>query len=376
MRVLLIAPRTDLLYSDAEVQSILRSGLSVTPRLGNVGHDDVLADIDAENYDVFWFCGHATEAGLLLTDGPLTAEEFTPMIRGRFALVVLNSCNNQYVAQAIQNETEATVIATVLDAPDHLAFSTGALFARELARTGNIFNAYHAARPGNNRVYVCLAGVENVKIAPNSIEERLDRLEVAQQQMQRTLTRSVCHAATTAICGLVRYHRLLNAGPVVRYPNLWSGAGVRGVVPGGMTHCRKNNIVRLEGGSGRHLGLIRGASAYCAGFYRQIRTGKENDREQECRTDAIGPVDANAVGQPRGEFCVTRQGAGGRIEDLKNARVAAAAINIRGCLPVADDGCSCPLTRAIGSADAHLRMIRSATVCGGRRQNKNSRLRG
>lgn len=191
MRVLLIAPRTDLLYSDAEVQSILRSGLSVTPRLGNVGHDDVLADIDAENYDVFWFCGHATEAGLLLTDGPLTAEEFIPMIRGRFALVVLNSCNNQYVAQAIQNETEATVIATVLDAPDHLAFSTGALFARELARTGNIFNAYHAARPGNNRVYVCLAGVENVKIAPNSIEERLDRLEVAQQQMQRTLTRIV-----------------------------------------------------------------------------------------------------------------------------------------------------------------------------------------
>lgn len=79
MRVLLVAPRTDLLYSDAEVQSILRSGLSVTPRLGNVGHDDVLADIDAENYDVFWFCGHATEAGLLLTDGPLTAEEFTPI---------------------------------------------------------------------------------------------------------------------------------------------------------------------------------------------------------------------------------------------------------------------------------------------------------
>lgn len=192
MRVLLIAPRTDLLYADAEVQSILRSGLSVTPRLGEVNHADVLADIDTEDYDVFWFCGHATAEGLLLSDGPLTSEEFTPMILGRFALVVLNSCSSQQVAQVVQNETQATVIATVLDAPDRLSFSTGALFARELARTGNIFTAYHASRPGNNRVYVCLAGVEHVKMtASNSIDERLDRLEMAQQQMQRTLTRIV-----------------------------------------------------------------------------------------------------------------------------------------------------------------------------------------
>lgn len=192
MRVLLIAPRTDLLYADAEVQSILRSGLSVTPRLGEVNHADVLADIDTEDYDVFWFCGHATAEGLLLSDGPLTSEEFTPMILGRFALVVLNSCSSQQVAQVVQNETQATVIATVLDAPDRISFSTGALFARELARTGNIFTAYHASRPGNNRVYVCLAGVEHVKMtASNSIDERLDRLEMAQQQMQRTLTRIV-----------------------------------------------------------------------------------------------------------------------------------------------------------------------------------------
>lgn len=82
------------------------------------------------------------------------------MIRNRFDLVVLNTCDSQATAQMLQNETEATVIATVLEAPDRLSFSTGVLFARELARTGDIPSAYYAAKPGNNRTYVYLAGVK------------------------------------------------------------------------------------------------------------------------------------------------------------------------------------------------------------------------
>ncbi len=191
MRILLIAPRTDLYFADAEVQAILRSGLAVTPRLGEVRHADVLADIDTDEYDVFWFCGHATSEGLLLSDGPLSIEELTPMIRERFSLVVLNSCDSRDTALMLQNETEATVIATVLDAPDRLAFSTGALFARELATSGDILTAFHAARPGNNRVYVCLAGAVKKVTTTSSIDERLDRLEMAQQQMRATLARIV-----------------------------------------------------------------------------------------------------------------------------------------------------------------------------------------
>jgi len=160
MRVYLVAPRTDLMFVDAEVQAILRSGLNVKPRIGNVGHDDLLTDIDSDEYDVFWFCGHTTKDGLLLSDGPVSSGELTPMIRGRFELVVLNSCDSQATAQALQNETEASVIATVVDVPDRLSFQTGALFARELAETGDIPTAYYAARPGNNRIYVFLAGVK------------------------------------------------------------------------------------------------------------------------------------------------------------------------------------------------------------------------
>ena len=160
MRVLLIAPRTDLFFADAEVQAILRSGLSVTPRLGEVRDADVLADIDTDAYDVLWFCGHMTAEGLLLSDGPLSSEALTPIVRGRFGLVVLNSCDSRDTAELLQNETEAAVIATVVDVPDRLAFQTGVLFARELARSGDIPTAYDASKPGNNRIYVYLAGVK------------------------------------------------------------------------------------------------------------------------------------------------------------------------------------------------------------------------
>ncbi len=163
MRVLMIAPRTDLLYSDAEIQALLRSGLEITPRIGNVRHEDVLADIDTDEYDAFWFCGHATKDGMVLSDGVLLASELTPMIRNRFNLVVLNTCDSLSTAQMLQNETEAEIIATIIEVPDRLAFQTGVLFARELARSGDVAAAKNAANPGNNRAYVHLAKVAKKK---------------------------------------------------------------------------------------------------------------------------------------------------------------------------------------------------------------------
>lgn len=191
MRILLCAPRTDLPNVDAEVQAILRSGLDVTPRLGDVRHVDVLTDVTSGEYDAFWHAGHATKDGLLLTDGILSASELTPLIRNRFELVVLNSCDSLLTAQMLQNETGAAVVATVVEVPDRLAFQTGALFARELARTGDISTAYQAAKPGNNRQYVLLGWGKKKVVDERSLDERLDRLEVALNQTQRTLARVV-----------------------------------------------------------------------------------------------------------------------------------------------------------------------------------------
>lgn len=156
--VLLVAPRTNLLSVDAEVQAILRSGLNVTPMLGTVEHDDLVNEMQTPKR-VLWLCTHGSKEGVLLSDGILEASLLTSLARDTFDLIVLNTCDSIGTAQMLQNETGAEIIATITETPDREAFQTGAIFARALAQTnGDSEAAYYRAKPGGNRTYVRLAG--------------------------------------------------------------------------------------------------------------------------------------------------------------------------------------------------------------------------
>lgn len=159
MKVLLVAPHTNLLYAEEEVQSLLsiKEGIDIIPLIGNVTHTDLLREIEQE-YDVLWLCTHGSEDGILLSDGILQSSLLVALVREKFQLIVLNTCVSFKVAQMIQNETSAEVIATIVEVPDLEAFQTGTIFARELAKAGSIEKAYYRARPGNNRSYIRLAG--------------------------------------------------------------------------------------------------------------------------------------------------------------------------------------------------------------------------
>lgn len=158
MKILLFAPKTDLLYADDEVQSILRSGNDVTPVLGSIDRQQFLDEILRSDANLLWICSHGNEDGILLSDGILSASRLTQAARGRFGVVVLNTCNSFKTAQMLQNDTEAEIIATIIEAPDEEAFYTGALFAHYLAKSGDTAMAYDLARPGGNRTYIRLAG--------------------------------------------------------------------------------------------------------------------------------------------------------------------------------------------------------------------------
>lgn len=179
MKVLLIAPRTNLVYGDEEVQAIMRSGLEVTPLLGNVTHNDVLREVE-KAYDVLWLCTHGSNDGVLLSDGLLQTSLLVALVREKFKLIFLNTCKSYEVAQMIQNETSAEVIATIIEVPDREAFQTGAIFARELAQVANVEKAYYRSRPGNNRTYIRLAG-RTVMYDQNSkgVEHVVSELQMA-----------------------------------------------------------------------------------------------------------------------------------------------------------------------------------------------------
>ena len=94
----------------------------------------------------------------MLSDGLLRPQLLAPLIRGRFGFVFLNSCETLYPAQVLQNETSATIIATVRKLDDTEAVHTGSLFAQALAVTGDVREAYSASKQADNADYVMLAG--------------------------------------------------------------------------------------------------------------------------------------------------------------------------------------------------------------------------
>lgn len=158
MKVLLIAPQTNLPMANAEVQDLLTSGLHVDPMLGEVSQTDVIRKLRTAKSDVLWLATHGDETGVMLSDGILSSSALTALVRGRFSLVYLNTCKSAAVAQMLQNETDATIVCTVQDAPDADAYRTGSLFAVALADSGDYRQAYDQSLPGGNRLYLFLAG--------------------------------------------------------------------------------------------------------------------------------------------------------------------------------------------------------------------------
>lgn len=158
MNVLLAAPRTDLLLADEEVQDVLGSGLQVATLLGAVTQTELLRKIITGDYDLLWLATHGTAEGIWLSDGILSASLLASLVRGRFDTVFLNTCDSRDTAQMLQNETEASIIATIRSVPDKEAYQTGVLFAHWLKITGDVGIAYHNSKPGNNQTYIYLAG--------------------------------------------------------------------------------------------------------------------------------------------------------------------------------------------------------------------------
>lgn len=179
MRVLLVAPRQNLPEVDAEIESIWRSRLDVTPMLGKVYLPELIKEIRSGQYDVLWFATHGSAEGIQLTDKWLTAEELVPLVRDKFGLIVLNTCSSLPVAQLLQVEANVTVICTVLDVPDVAAYQTGSHLAAALQESGDISAAYGASIPGRNRAYLYLAALTPTNSQYSALISKIDGVQQA-----------------------------------------------------------------------------------------------------------------------------------------------------------------------------------------------------
>lgn len=175
LRVLVVAPKTDLLLVDSEVAAVvnfLRASL-----LNDHVTAEMLLDELAEQWDVVWFAAHGDESGVHLSDGPLGSGPLTSFIRTAGAsLVVFNTCSSFQVANEIYNELLIDLVCTIRPVPDRDAFFTGKQFAIQLSRGQTPHEAYLLAKGGGNRDYVFMNKREKPVSPPVISPAQIDQL--------------------------------------------------------------------------------------------------------------------------------------------------------------------------------------------------------
>lgn len=193
---LVIAPRTDLVYVDAEVSAVVNA-LHARLLQGEVLYDDLAKELTEGKPKIIWFSTHglykqaegkeserhwkAAEAGILLSKQTiLTVAELVPLLHlpgQNVELVYLNTCWSLDLALALQNQLDLNFICTVREVPDELAYRTGRSFAIHLARGMSYYNAYKQARPGQNSTFVYLAGSAPQIMSPPNSQQSSPRLQ-------------------------------------------------------------------------------------------------------------------------------------------------------------------------------------------------------
>lgn len=181
LRVLLVAPRntaSGILPSvDAEVQDIVNSGLSIDLMSGDITAAGVLRKVREEEFDVLWFATHGNSAFIELTGTErLLAEELVPLVRGRFSLVVLNSCNSFRIAKLIQLQANIAVICTLVNVSDGMAYQFGSNLSVALVEQPTVADAYLATVFGNDEVYHYLPALRTNPTAIEGLNVKFDEL--------------------------------------------------------------------------------------------------------------------------------------------------------------------------------------------------------
>lgn len=204
MKVLLVAPRKNDLYSvDEEVQDILRSGLNVKTLLGRVTATELIREIRDGDFDVLWLATHGDSGGIELSGTErITAAELVPHVRGRFTLVVLNSCDGLGIAKLIQEEANVGVICSLINVSDQAAYKFGSRLSSALAETPSIAEAYLTSRFGHNDSYLYLPALMP---QDDSFEKLLIEIHGLRTEMQKER----------------RAWRMIAIGAVAFYPAAW-----------------------------------------------------------------------------------------------------------------------------------------------------------
>ena len=167
----------------AEISDIVNSGLDVDLMDGDVTASAVLRRVREYEYDILWFAAHGNSDFIELTGSEkISAEELVPLVRGRFQLVVLNTCNSLRIAKLIQLQANVGVICTLINwktgegVNDGVAYQFGSNLSIALVKQPTIVDAYLASVLGNDETYLYLPALRTNPSAIEGLTVKFDEL--------------------------------------------------------------------------------------------------------------------------------------------------------------------------------------------------------
>lgn len=196
MKLLLMAPTEGGPYlpkQAAEVEALLRNFYRPILVRGNVTEEsiqDALTSVENERIHGFWFTGHASQDGLMLSDGNVLAPNALAQYLSAAGVEwsMINSCESAALVERLQASYPHDVYANITTITDTAAWRTALLAARALADTGDIQIAYRTAAPAGATPLRYFPSPEGVMSMSRQESSQLDELAGQIRELTHVLT--------------------------------------------------------------------------------------------------------------------------------------------------------------------------------------------
>lgn len=149
MSILIVAPRQPALATlDSEVAAIVRCFIRPILVQGDVTEADLQHAL-TDDIEGFWFAGHASERGLLLSNNYLLPVDALAqyLSSANIEWSFFNSCESGLFVSQLQSRFAHDCYAYITEIADIAAWRTASLVARNYSNVGNILQAVRQAAP-------------------------------------------------------------------------------------------------------------------------------------------------------------------------------------------------------------------------------------
>lgn len=188
MTILIVAPRSDLPNLDSEVSAIVRAFHRPILVQGYVTEVELQRALTTD-VDAFWFAGHSSADGIMLSNGPLSPSALAQYLStAGVEWSFFNSCDSSSFVDRLQAAYPHDCYANITAVSDQTAWRTAQLVALNYSSVGDIERAVKLAAPAGTTPLRFFPGLIGRGSMSQKDIEQVEQLSEQLRELNRVLT--------------------------------------------------------------------------------------------------------------------------------------------------------------------------------------------